>query len=198
MAKVKRNEPCPCGSGIKSKFCCKQPHEYVDIRVLPLDLCQGVVNDLVGTTEAELGDLFDQLLYLPELDTSLQVRLGGIITPEIERAIHALKCDDDDEFDRALDIVVSTVDTLERRVELAEAVITLRDQGRIPATLAAVAVSTARARRSSSPQSPSRSRCWLATSARRPDSWWRSDKPRPTEEQTSPSPIGARSNSSVS
>jgi hypothetical protein len=140
VAKVKRNEPCPCGSGIKSKFCCKQPHKYVDVKVLPLDLCQGVVNDLVGTTEAELRDLFDQLLYLPELDTSLQVRLGGIITPEVERAIRALRCDDADEFDRALDTVVPTVDTLERRVELARAVVELRALGRIPAKIAALAV----------------------------------------------------------
>lgn len=82
--KVKRNEPCPCGSGIKSKYC-NQPHAFVDVKVLPLDLCQIVVNDLVGTTEAEMRDLFDQLLYLPELDASLQVRLRGIITPEVER-----------------------------------------------------------------------------------------------------------------
>jgi len=140
VAKVKRNEPCPCGSGIKSKFCCKQPHKYVDVKVLPLDLCQGVVNDLVGTTEAELRDLFDQLLYLPELDASLQVRLGGIITPEVERAIHALRCDDVEEFDRALDKIAPTVDTLERRVELARAVVELRALGCIPAKLAALAV----------------------------------------------------------
>jgi hypothetical protein len=35
---------------------------------------------------------------------------------------------------------VPAVDTLERRIELAQAVIALRDQGRIPAKLAAVAV----------------------------------------------------------
>lgn len=140
MAKIKRNEPCPCGSGIKSKFCCKQPHEYVDVRVLPLDLFQSVVHDLVGTTEAEKRDLFDQMLYLPEIDASLQVGLGGIVTPEIERAIHTLQRDDDEAFDRALDTVVPTVDTLERRIELAKAVVALRDQGRIPAKLAAVAV----------------------------------------------------------
>jgi uncharacterized protein YecA (UPF0149 family) len=46
MAKVKRNEPCPCGSGIKAKRC--QPtHRFIDIRVLPLELCDKVVNDLV-------------------------------------------------------------------------------------------------------------------------------------------------------
>lgn len=140
MAKIKRNEPCPCGSGIKSKFCCRQPHEYVDVRVLPLDLFQSVVHDLVGATEAEKRDLFDQMLYLPELDASLQVRLGGIITPEVARAIHALHCDDEEAFDRALDTVVPMLDTLERRVELARAVVALRDKGRIPAKLAAVAV----------------------------------------------------------
>ncbi len=69
------------------------------------------------------------------------MRLGGIITPEIERAIHALRCADNEEFDRALDTVVPSVDTLERRVELAEAVITLWDQGPIPAALAAAVFS---------------------------------------------------------
>jgi len=87
MAKVQRNGPCPCGSGNKAKRCCHGPHKFVDIRVLPLDLCQDVINDLVGTNETEMRSLFDRLLYLPELDSSLQLRLPGILTPDIDRAI---------------------------------------------------------------------------------------------------------------
>jgi hypothetical protein len=49
--------------------------------------------------------------YLPEVDTSLQVRLG-ILTPEIDRAIAALQNDDGDEFDHVLGQVVPTVDRL--------------------------------------------------------------------------------------
>jgi hypothetical protein len=140
MAKIRRNEPCPCGSGSKAKRCCQTPHAYVDIRVLPLDLCQNVANDLPGSTQAEMRALFDQLAYLPSIDTSLQVHLPGISTPAMDRAIHALRSDDQDGFDNALAQVVTAVDTLDRRIELAQAVIELRDHGRIPPKLAAVAV----------------------------------------------------------
>jgi SEC-C motif len=140
MAKIRRNEPCPCGSGSKAKRCCEAPHAYVDVRVLPLDLCQSVVNDLPGTTQAEMRALFDQLVYLPAIDASLQVRLTDIITADMDRAINALRDDHGTVFDEALGRVVPAVDTLERRIELAQGVIALRDQGRIPAKLAAVAV----------------------------------------------------------
>jgi hypothetical protein len=141
MAKIRRNEPCPCGSGSKAKRCCEAaPHAYVDIRVLPLDLCQNVANDLPGSTQVEMRALFDQLIYLPAVDASLHVRLPGIITADMDGAINALRDDLGTVFDEALGRIVPTVDTLERRIELAQAVIALRDQGRIPAKLAAVAV----------------------------------------------------------
>jgi hypothetical protein len=140
MAKIRRNEPCPCGSGSKAKRCCEAPHAYVDVRVLPLDLCQNVVNDLPGSTQAEMRALFDQLVYLPAVDGSLRVRLPDIITTDMDRAINALRDDHGTAFDEALGRVVPAVDTLEHRIELAQAVIALRDQGRIPAKLAAVAV----------------------------------------------------------
>jgi hypothetical protein len=140
MAKIRRNEPCPCGSGSKAKRCCEAPHAYVDVRILPLDLCQNVVNDLPGSTQAEMRALFDELVYLPAVDASLRVRLPGIITADMARAINALREDDSTVFDEALGRVVPAVDTLERRIELAQAVIALRDQGRIRAKLAAVAV----------------------------------------------------------
>jgi hypothetical protein len=140
MAKIRRNEPCPCGSGSKAKRCCEVPHAYVDVRVMPLDLCQNVVNDLPGSTQAEMRALFDQLVYLPAVDASLQVRLPGIITTDMDRAINALRDDNGTAFDDALGRVVPAVDTLERRIDLAQAVVTLRDQGRIPPKLAAVAV----------------------------------------------------------
>ena len=140
MAKIRRNEPCPCGSGSKAKRCCQAPHAYVDVRVLPLELCQGVVNDLPGSTQTEMRELFDQLVYLPAVDVSLQVRLPGIITPHMDRAINALRDADGAGFDEALGQVVTAVDTLERRIELANAVIELRNQRRVPPKLAAVAV----------------------------------------------------------
>jgi hypothetical protein len=98
-----------------------------------------VVLDLKGTDKVDLRCLFDQLPSLPAIDTTLQTRLG-ILTPDMDRAMDALRNDDDDEFDLALNKVVPEVDSIDRRIELARAVITLRDQGRIPPKLAATAL----------------------------------------------------------
>ena len=105
MAKIRRNGPCPCGSGSKAKRCCYGVDETVD-GLLPQEIGDDAIADLNGTDEVELRTYFDQLLYLPEIDTSLQVRLPGIITPDMDRAINALRDDDDEEFDEALDKVV--------------------------------------------------------------------------------------------
>jgi hypothetical protein len=140
MAKVGRNQPCPCGSTKKAKRCCYGPVAYVDVRILPLDLTEDAISVLPGTPEIELRALFNQLAYLPELDLSLQVPLPGIRTPEIDHAVRALRNDDGEEFDRFLDQLVPVLDTPERRVDLAKAIIALRDKGRISAKLAAVAI----------------------------------------------------------
>ena len=140
MAKVSRNGPCTCGSGTKAKRCCHGPITYVDVRIMPLDMIDVALSVLRSTSEIELRAHFDKLIYLPEIDLSLQVPLPGIITPDLDHAIDALRDDDGDEFDRILDRVVPTVDTVQRRIDLACAAIALRDQQRIPAVLAAIAV----------------------------------------------------------
>ena len=140
MAKVRRNGPCPCGSTNKAKRCCHGPATYLDVRFIPFDLAEAALSVLRSTSEIELAAHFDELIYLPEVDRSLQVPLPGIITPEIGRAILALQEDDGDAFDRSLEQVVPTVDTAQRRVDLAQAVIDLRDQGFISPILAAIAV----------------------------------------------------------
>lgn len=140
MAKVQRNQPCPCGSGSKAKRCCYGPERLIDVRIMPLDLTQDAISVLRATSEIELRGIFDQLFYLPEIDLSLQVPLPGIITPEIDQAISALRNDDGEEFDRVLAQVVPTVDTVDQRINLAQAVMALRDQGRIPIKLAAMAI----------------------------------------------------------
>jgi hypothetical protein len=140
MAKVKRNGPCPCGSGNKAKRCCYGAQEPVHTGMLPKEVGDAAIADLQGTDEIELRVYFDQLLDLPELDTSLQVRLPGIITPDMKRAINALRNDDGDGFDDALDKVLNAIDSPERRLALAEAVLRLRDQGQIKRKFAAMAV----------------------------------------------------------
>ena len=140
MAKIKRNGPCPCGSGSKAKRCCLGTGEPRHDGMLPKEVGDAAIADLNGTDEIELRAYFDQLLYLPEMDTSLQVRLPGIITPDMERAINALRDDDDEGFDEVLDKVVNAIDSPERRLALAEAVLRLRDQGQITRKFAAMAV----------------------------------------------------------
>ena len=140
MAKVRRNAPCPCGSGSKAKRCCYGTRESLHDGMLPKEVGDAAIADLNGTDEIELRAYFDQLLDLPELDVSLQVRLPGIITPDMERAINALRDDDDDGFDDALEKVLDVTDSPERRLALAEAVLRLRDQGQIKRKFAAMAV----------------------------------------------------------
>lgn len=140
MAKVRRNDPCPCGSGKKAKRCCEDPLSVVGMGILPTEMTREAISKLPGTGHLEMRALFDRLLYLPEVDFSLQVPLPGILTPEMDRAIIALRDDDGEEFDRALEQVVPTVDTPDRRIDLARTVGALGAEGRIPQKLAALAV----------------------------------------------------------
>lgn len=137
MAKIRRNGPCPCGSGSKAKRCCYGPEDTVG--TLPPEILADVLPDLKGSSEEVLRSLFNENLYLPELDTTLQVRLG-ILTPAMDRAIDALQDGDDEGFDDILGTVVPEVDSVDRRVELARAVLTLRDRGSISPQQAAVAI----------------------------------------------------------
>jgi len=107
---------------------------------LPKEVGDAAIVDLKGTDEIELRAYFDRLVDLPEFDASLQVRLPGIITPDMARAISALRDGDDERFDNALDKVLYAMDSPERRLALAEAVLRLRDQGQIKAKFAAMAV----------------------------------------------------------
>ena len=96
---------------------------------------------------------------MPEIDTSLQLRLG-ILTPTMDSAIGAIQDDDVDVLDEVFDKVVAEVDSPSRRIELAQAVTTLRDQGRIPSDPLRPPPSsswTARSPPSSCPPWPSRS-----------------------------------------
>ena len=140
MTKVQRNQPCPCGSGNKAKRCCYGPERIIEVRVMPLDLTENAFSVLRAQSVIELRALFDQLFDLPKLDLTLQVPLPRIITPKIDQAISALQDGDDETFDRVLAEVKPIVDSVKHRIDLAEAVIALRDQGRISVPLAAMAI----------------------------------------------------------
>jgi hypothetical protein len=140
MAKIKRNGPCPCGSGNKAKRCCYSPVEHFDVRIMPLEVYRDSIAELADTDKEEFEAIFDELVDLPELDLSLQVPLPSIWTPELDRAVKALRDDDTEEFDDALTDVVAELDTVMHRLLLARAVVILRDAGRISKKVAALAI----------------------------------------------------------
>jgi hypothetical protein len=142
MAKAGRNDPCRCGSGVKAKRCClAEPSLAVSTpRATLARLKPAVAVDLAGIDKEWFGQLYEEVFALPELDLSLHFPLPGILTPEIEEALFASTDKDEDAFEKALHAVAATLGTFDRRLELAEAVLLLRDQGVVSPPVAAVAV----------------------------------------------------------
>jgi len=140
--KVPRNSPCPCGSQIKAKRCClAEPHRRITTpRATLARLQSDVVGDLIGIDRDRLYSLYDEMIHLPELDMSLHMRLPGLRTPEVIRAADAISAGDGDRFDRALRDARAAVDTIERRLQLAQAVMAMRESGRVSRPLAASAI----------------------------------------------------------
>ncbi len=95
-----RNQPCPCGSGRKTKHCCGQqrgPSEEQLARAHLATLAHDAVHDLDRplrrSARASSGrSLFD----LPTIDLSLHVKLPELITPELQRLRDAVADDDPD------------------------------------------------------------------------------------------------------
>ncbi len=80
------------------------------------------------------------MLELPTLDTSLQLPLPRLLTPDIDRLLHAVEEDDIDQLDDALAPVLDSLDTPLTSVDLARAVVARRDEGRIDRRVAALAL----------------------------------------------------------
>jgi hypothetical protein len=87
---------------------------FLDAQVLPFSIMI-YISDLAGTSKVEMQALFDRILYLPELDLSLQVPLPLFHTPHLDRAIRALNDEEDEVFDQKLVHVVPLVATAEHR-----------------------------------------------------------------------------------
>jgi hypothetical protein len=143
MAKVRRNEPCPCGSAKKAKRCCFSSERLAaatEARRAFRDLCQDAAGHLNGVGRAEFDELFHDAIHLPELDLSLQVRLPALSSPAVERARAALNDDETDAFDDALWEVAVQLGTPQRRLALAHAIVEYRNAGKVDPKVAAVAV----------------------------------------------------------
>ena len=145
MAGVGRNDPCPCGSGVKSKLCCgvrRGPSEselakafLVEQRRASSPALRRVVNgvdDLIG--------LYAAVAELPGVDRSCQLRLPRLLGPELERLRRAIADSDGDEIQEALPDALAQVDNPLVRADLARAVIALREAGRVTEEVAAAAL----------------------------------------------------------
>src|SRR3954469_9330954 len=143
MAKSGRNEPCGCGSGLKAKRCCgvtRGPSEDS----LAVAFLMGAARDVAGLaggfSEDEFPLLLAELVHLPCLDLSLQIGLPKVLSPAVGRLCEAIAEDDESAGDAVIDQMLDELDTPAARERLARAVIALRDRGRLPRRLAAVAL----------------------------------------------------------
>jgi SEC-C motif len=143
MAKIGRNELCPCGSGLKVKRCCgvaRGPSE----ESLALAILRSAAREVAGRagalSEREFALLLAELVDLPCLDLSLQVELPKMLSPALGRLCEAIAEDDELAGDAVIEDVLDELDTPLQRARLARGVIAVRDAGRCGRLLAAVAL----------------------------------------------------------
>jgi len=138
-----RNQPCPCGSGRKTKHCCGEHRGPTEEQLAGAHVAQlfhQTVDELRGLSDRALDRLSEGLMDLPALDLSLLVTLPKLIGPDLERLREAIEHDDPEWGWDALTAVHKQVDSPQQRARLADAIIRLRDQHRIGRRQAAYAL----------------------------------------------------------
>jgi SEC-C motif len=138
-----RNEPCPCGSGRKTKRCCGQhrgPGEDDLARAFLATHAHQAAGRLRRLNDDELENLFDELIELPERDLKLALTLPPLRSPEIDRLLQAAANDDIDAGDELIPTITQQLDTPTERARIARVVLNLRDTGRLDPLLAAAAI----------------------------------------------------------
>ena len=143
MANRKRNQPCECRSGRKAKFCCgltTGPSVTELARAFLAGVRQEAALTLLPFSRETIAKLHAEVLELPQLDTSLQVAVPGLITPDVDALLEAVERDDVEAVEAALPPVLARVDTPLERDRLARAVCSLRDVGRIARPVGACAL----------------------------------------------------------
>jgi hypothetical protein len=141
VAKVGRNEPCPCGSGRKAKRCCgieRGPSEESQARAFLAQAWRTAAAELRGRSDGELLDLFEELWELPCADLSLQVELPKLLSPMLGRLCEAVV--DDDPDPDLLDAATKSIDGPIERARLARAAISQAEVGMIDGELVAAAL----------------------------------------------------------
>jgi hypothetical protein len=143
MAQVARSDRCPCGSGKRTKRCCKLPAGPgpEDLARAELaGLSRTVVPVLRCCSCSELDRLLGRVSELPQCDPSLAWPLPRRFPPELEALRAAIDAADVDAVRSALTDAVAVLDTAIGRAHLARAVIALRDAGEVEASAAAAMV----------------------------------------------------------
>ena len=147
-----RSDRCPCGSGKRTKRCCRiapDPGPEELARAELAGLARTVASTLRACSCIEFDDLLASVSSLPRLDRSLAWPLPRVSPPELDALRGAVDSDDLDTVRAALTAVVAVLDTQVGRAHLARAVLALRDDGRVkPEKAAAMVVDLA----SGSPQ----------------------------------------------
>jgi SEC-C motif len=143
MPKPGRNDPCPCGSGRKTKRCCREQRGSSEddlTRAHLAQLARQTAPDLAGLSDRALDHPWDGLMDLPAADSSLLVALPKLIGPDLQRLREAIEHDDPDWGWDVLTTVHQQIDTPQQRARLADAIVRLRDQRRINHRQAAYAL----------------------------------------------------------
>ncbi len=142
MSRVGRNQPCPCGSGRKTKRCCGLKRGPTERDLAKARLAHHAIHaarTLAHLSDRRLLELFDELPDLPARDLSLLVALPELVSPELARLYRAIAADDIDHADELLPPMLERIDTPQSRARLADAVAALHATGRLHPLLAAAA-----------------------------------------------------------
>lgn len=143
MVKAGRNQPCPCGSGRKTKWCCgvhRGPSEESLARAFLAVQEREALRSVIIWDRDQFRAMFGEMLDLPKRDLSLLVPLPSILTPELERLGCVVTDDDDEGIENAIEAVLPRFDTPLVRAHLARAVLAARDAGRIGRDVTAMAL----------------------------------------------------------
>lgn len=142
MSAIGRNEPCPCGSGKKTKRCCGPRRGPSDAELAKAFLAarsREAVVRLVRYGVDDLHEMFDDMLDLPARHLALQVPLPRLFPPPLE-ALRTVVERDEDASDELVDAALACVDSPQLRAALARAALELAASGAIDRDLADTAV----------------------------------------------------------
>jgi hypothetical protein len=143
VARPGRNDSCACGSGRKVKRCCgteRGPSAESLARAYLSQMARAAVRDLGGIADDDFAVLSDELRELPARELSLQLELPKIFPPALDRLLDAMEQDDPDAGEAPFRELLDELDSSRARARLAQAVVGLRERGRLGRDLAAAAL----------------------------------------------------------